>query len=297
MAFEDRRDRFAALAFAAIIGGLLVLAVQSRQQDGAQDAHDSQGADRYTERAEQRISIECPELVGAARSECTSRIMAAAEDARRSQQDLEAQQAMARWSLWMTIAAFVSVWVAGLGIYYIRQTLDQTIKANQAAQAGVVTMRNEQRPWVLLGQIRAIYHNDHAVHGECVRFDILFQNFGASPAVSVGVAYNAWPESEGGGVYIRFGIREPSANAVVPPGFTFPAAPFYLKGNDIAAFWNREIRVVFDVLGRYSFPDGSAEAGTRYLIQCRYDGHDEQNDGKEYSIHLETTSRMLPEIT
>lgn len=51
---------------------------------------------------------------------------------RRDQQDLDAQQDMAFWAMLMFFATVATVIVAGLGVFFVKRTLDATLKAVQS---------------------------------------------------------------------------------------------------------------------------------------------------------------------
>jgi hypothetical protein len=54
----------------------------------------------------------------------------------RDEKDLEAQQEMARWAWWMMVASFASVLVTGVGVWFVKHTLDATRAAVKEAEKG-----------------------------------------------------------------------------------------------------------------------------------------------------------------
>ncbi|MFK7975553.1 MAG: hypothetical protein AB8C02_05420 [Halioglobus sp.] len=70
------------------------------------------------------------------------------QEQKNARQDLYAQQEMARWTFYMSLASLIGMGVAILGIYYLRGTLDRTADASEAALAANKIMRDEARAWL-----------------------------------------------------------------------------------------------------------------------------------------------------
>lgn len=118
----------------------------------------------------------------------------------RNEQDLAAQRDMANWAWWMLIATCASTVVTGVGIYFVAETLranlaavEEAAKAAQSAQRSVkVSEDTAQR------QLRAYINLEsaHIVLGEKINvglypatLDVIFRNFGSTPAHDVEVFY------------------------------------------------------------------------------------------------------------
>ena len=83
----------------------------------------------------------CFGIVGPAFVKCVSDQMERYEANRPADADLRAQQDMALWALWMFIASCSTVLVTGVGIYYVRETLEASRSAVRAADDAVAETR------------------------------------------------------------------------------------------------------------------------------------------------------------
>lgn len=110
----------------------------------------------------------------------------------RQEEDLVAQQDMAKWAWWMMLASFMSIAVAAVGVWFVKQTLDATRAAvveakrgSEAAQDAVeVTRATSQRQ---LRAYIAIQGGSFSLvnlieGGRGVAFHVELKNLGQTPA-------------------------------------------------------------------------------------------------------------------
>jgi hypothetical protein len=124
--------------FAAALAGVLLFmmalsALESRIKPQA--PYDHRG------RTEERVKAECSEVHGVDWTKCKNEIENAEAENFRSYEDLEAQQATAKWARWMTALGIISTVLTGIGIVLVWQTLRQSIAANHAAQKAIEVTR------------------------------------------------------------------------------------------------------------------------------------------------------------
>jgi hypothetical protein len=109
----------------------------------------------------------------------------------RSEQDLGAQQEMARWAVWMFLASLASVVITAIGVIYVARTLDHTrlateaaITAANAAQASASIDAAVNRPWIMAhARVVKVLHVSADKIAARIRFTA--ENIGARPAIQV----------------------------------------------------------------------------------------------------------------
>jgi hypothetical protein len=108
----------------------------------------------------------------------------------RSERDLEAQQKMVTWAVWMTIASFLGVVVTTIGIVFIKLTLDATRAAVKEAEHATIaaqkaiaiterTAKQELRAYVLADRAHV-----QGLDGLPIA-SVFVKNFGQTPAFGV----------------------------------------------------------------------------------------------------------------
>lgn len=133
------------------------------------------------------------------------------ENLQREKDDLAAQQDMARWAFWMTLAAAAQAVVGIAGIYYLRRTLkinrEATRAAADAAIAAQKTVKATQdserahmvltKPNLIVGAANKLYAGTMGTDKNSISVSYAFKNFGRTPAfvrkTSVGVCYGGSP--------------------------------------------------------------------------------------------------------
>lgn len=151
-------------------------------EQAAESINHRYATDEYAQRAEDRIRIYCGGLEGSIRAECIAKTIDAVEEQRRAEEDLRAQNNMARSTLWMMWASIFAVILTFVGVVYVRRTLDQTVAANSAAQAAVSVTREigkaQVRAYLSISDARVVnvYLSGHP------KLILKVRNTGQSPA-------------------------------------------------------------------------------------------------------------------
>lgn len=118
-------------------------------------------------------------------------VQPAASDVSLNELDLEAQQTMAFWTIWVAGASVAGVMIGGFGLFYLARTYEQAKLATAAANR-----RADEARKVGEAQVRAYLSYSHAnaqLTGDCSQIDLAFRvdNSGASPANDVLIADGA----------------------------------------------------------------------------------------------------------
>jgi hypothetical protein len=106
----------------------------------------------------------------------------------RSERDLEAQWQMAQWAAISAIAALIGLVITGVGIIFVRQTLDATRAAvAESARAAEATHKAVQgdRAWMSLAGLLALPVGDKDRIEDRIGFlfQVTWKNTGRSPAI------------------------------------------------------------------------------------------------------------------
>ncbi|WP_333668458.1 hypothetical protein [Parvibaculum sp.] len=122
-------------------------------------------ADEDRRDAAEKAAQACKDREVATLSSCIADEIEAHWRQQATNQDLQAQQDMANWALWMFITSSVTVFVTAIGVYFVWRTLEETRAAvsvatdgNKAAQlAAELTLKSveiaehAERAWVFAG--------------------------------------------------------------------------------------------------------------------------------------------------
>jgi hypothetical protein len=184
------------IAVLLLFAGAL-LANNQRESGGAQ-----RRADQYSQNSLHSVPNVSPPPV--ARQETLPREPKSERDERRQEEDLVAQKEMARWAWWMMLASFASVGVTGVGIWYVKQTLDTNRDAVEKsalmAELAERHMVASERPWL---SVKLAVTGDLEFKNYEGRIEISFvmKNVGKSPAINVDVSHHivtsldkGWPK-------------------------------------------------------------------------------------------------------
>lgn len=127
--------------FIVLIGGLAAIAlvaftlIYSKGYQAADQRNEAENAARNT--AQQHYQECVAKLTAQEALECYQRAEKAARDDQRADQDLNAQREMADWAegmLWASVTLGVTtIIITGLGVYYVRRTLAESVRATNAA--------------------------------------------------------------------------------------------------------------------------------------------------------------------
>jgi hypothetical protein len=153
-----------------------------------------------------------------------------ADENRRAEGDLKAQEDMAKWAFWMLVATSASVAVSAAGVGLIVFTLRQNKRSMRIALSGVrrasqsvrvaqQTARRELRAYVF-GHPK----NVHVSGKTLVSVTLTVRNHGSTPASNVGMkgGVNIYPYPLPNEVIIDFPEVDMTTQTL-PPGAEFPA--------------------------------------------------------------------------
>ncbi len=196
----DRLDQFVMALFGAAIFAIVVAGtwdLATLQANSSKSA--SEESRKHDKDAEQQIAKSCVGADPATLAKCANEIVKATYENQRAEHDLVAQQAMARWALFMLYLTGGGLLVTGVGIYFVRENLlemQETRKVNQAAVDAAMASNAIARQ-MGEAQVRAYLAPVAArlmVHGRGVDVIITVANSGQSPAMRVFVEgeANTW---------------------------------------------------------------------------------------------------------
>jgi hypothetical protein len=136
-----------------IVGLFFALAYSVGVSNTERKLRAEHNAERYSEGAASRIEANCLILdTPKAVAECTENEVKAAEEARRGEYDLTAQQDMADWAFWLLWVSVGSVAIGTVGVVFVWLSLGHTQSSAKAAQdsaaVALKSMEVEQRPWI-----------------------------------------------------------------------------------------------------------------------------------------------------
>lgn len=104
-----------------------------------------------------QIERKCSAKAGAELRECVAEIVEAERESQRSESDLAAQWKAANWVMWAGVVSGLQLILTLAGLYYVKGTLDATLKAVVDTGKATVAMERQneiaeiaQRPWVIL---------------------------------------------------------------------------------------------------------------------------------------------------
>lgn len=172
-------------------------------------------------------------------AECVKQQVEAAEKARRDEYDLTAQEDMAEFAFWLMWVSIATVGVTSIGVYFVWLTLKETA-------AGVLVMRNEQRPWLKfevepLGEI--IRDIDGSMLDVVVKSTVF--NEGGAPATNVVFSSKVVIDGKDFGYFEPKGIYEDVVfrdGAIRGPGVWTAVGDFPLPMSNVTIVLKAEYR-------------------------------------------------------
>lgn len=142
------------------------------------DKHDKAiSAKKNTYESQREIDREIAACSGA--DDCIERAVTEFHKQATEKYDLDAQQSMAKYALWLTVFTSAQVILSGLGIYYIAGTLQKTVEQLELSQKTVVI---ENRPWIRI-EPREASDMWFDVSGGRMNVAVMYNNIGNSPAL------------------------------------------------------------------------------------------------------------------
>jgi hypothetical protein len=125
--------------------------------------------------------------------ECIYEKVDASQEQARGEQDLTAQQRAASSALANAFVAFLTLILTGLGVWYVKRTLEATLKAVEDTSLATQAMQRQnkiaeaaQRPWltVIVNNLGPVERrHDGTFH---CPYNVTVKNTGLSPALTVG---------------------------------------------------------------------------------------------------------------
>lgn len=175
------------LGIATLIIGVVALIYATGLTFGIGAGRDELSSRELYQAEKDRAVYSCTALPPSSIPACLEEALEGAQAASDSRQDLFAQKDMARYSLWMVVAAFLSLGITAVGVYFVKRTLDATLVAVEDTSAATKAMVRQndlseqaQRAWITT-DIRPVMWSPERDEIEFT-FDAVFRNIGKSTA-------------------------------------------------------------------------------------------------------------------
>ncbi|MGR3437982.1 hypothetical protein [Salipiger abyssi] len=145
----------------------------------------------------------CSNLMGPALAECVTKAIESAQGQSESRQDLYAQKDMAKYTFWVLLATCLTVGITGVGVYFVKRTLDATITAVEETSAATQAMREanqiarrsadiQTRPFLLIDVTKVQVAVRRIGYFSNIFIQVPVKNYGITPAYDPNVAVNCW---------------------------------------------------------------------------------------------------------
>ncbi|MEO1921609.1 MAG: hypothetical protein ABGW84_06960 [Sphingomonadaceae bacterium] len=145
----------------------------------------------------------------------------------RAEADLEAQQEMAFWAMLMFFATLATVAITAFGVFLVKRTLDETIKAVKETSEATEAMRetntiaklsNERQLRAYVNIEEAVLQSHPAV-GESLRIWVKIRNFGSTPAYDFSIlSASGWRERPNQQPKDMMDQPHPLSKGIIGPG-------------------------------------------------------------------------------
>lgn len=123
-----RDTAFLCAVLLACLAGLGLGYLEGKQSDGRESR-----TYEYEQAAKRNAEIACNNLEAGAIADCIYNEISSAREQSESEQDLDAQQWMARWAMLLTIITAFTTLISWIALRYLRDTFQQTAKGAKAA--------------------------------------------------------------------------------------------------------------------------------------------------------------------
>jgi hypothetical protein len=180
---------FAAILLCCVIVGGLTYGL------GREDERRYETPASYAKAAQADAQSACAGREGTAAFECIYEKVEAAQEQARGEQDLSAQQKAANSALLSTIIAFFTLVMTGVGVWFVKRTLEATLEAVEDTGKATLAMQeanriaeNQRRPWVSCKEF--IIADLKTVKMEGERFFFYFSGFIVIENIGDSVASN-----------------------------------------------------------------------------------------------------------
>jgi len=189
MSGSNWSERTAPIALGAIFAALIVFSsYQFGRDSGLLETEPHQHSNAYNDRSDEQIKGDC-----IASATVESAIKCVTEQKNRTNQanqehrtnhDLTAQRAMAKYAWWMIVVTFGTLLTAAAGIYYLRDTLKETRRIGETQTRAYVHAKD--------AEIKSTYD------GTFDKIILTVENVGETPAkwFSVGVEFRFGEDTE-----------------------------------------------------------------------------------------------------
>lgn len=248
------------LPYVLLITGFCIigfLAYTTFWNDGFAHGVGQSAATAIDQRLDESVSA-CSTSIDVATSlSCFKRSVSAGLDDWPKSQDLIAQTSMASSSRWSLYVSVLSLLVAALTIYWVRETLVASRGATKAAQ-DMVTL---ERPWILPAE-RSFVASPHMVQVDQTRavltyfMDLNWEVSGKIPARVTYMSSKMAEAAEGLPDFEKM-AKKALTDIVVAPGRMISTGPFELTVAQIDHIIQRDARVFIWAKVRYSTHDGA----------------------------------------
>ncbi len=253
MSRSDQGKRTAHITVWATTGWLALCLIVGAvfYSEGAKTERYRQQPYAYAVSAKQNAKNTCVGVNPAAVFECVfDEVERSREDAR-AEQDIDAQQAMAVWALTMVIVSAVTTIVTGIGVWFVKRTLDATLVAvDETGKATLAMDRQinlaekahalENRAWLFFDSWDVIPKRD-GPNGQPIMLSIQtrFRNSGKTPAFNTRIFVEIYQASPQGNPVPNFPIPDLNdGKSIVGPGVTIHGYELTLSGVDMTNFLN-----------------------------------------------------------
>lgn len=168
-----------------MVGGIFFL--EGKQSEARQTR-----SYEYAETAKDNAIIRCQEKLPFAVADCIYDEIKSSQQQAQGEQDLDAQQWMARWAMILTFITAATTLISWIALRYLRNTFRQTAKgalaAAQATEAMVQANKiaNEQvQPYLMIRSVHFRVLKNIRTYPYAVQYYVEIENSGQSPARDV----------------------------------------------------------------------------------------------------------------
>lgn len=201
MSRSDRDDKARHLGqfgfFTAIILSCLLVGFFA-YLEGYQSEREQNSTYEYQQTAKRNAQIACREMEPAAIADCVYDEIASAREQSEAQQDLNAQQWMARWAGILVIISLATTLISWFALRYLRDTFVETRKAveetakateamREANQIMAISSEAQLRPYLTITDVKFESVYDNTVYGR-----VEISNHGVTPAIIESVEVATW---------------------------------------------------------------------------------------------------------
>lgn len=137
--------------------GVVTIGYATGRVFGVKSGRNEITAREHYDREKRNALRACSGSEGSTAVECVTKAIETAQEKSETRQDLYAQQDAARWGFWSVILAAVGTSFTALGVWYVKRTLDATLKAVEDTSKATVEIQKSNELSERLGtaQIRA----------------------------------------------------------------------------------------------------------------------------------------------